>query len=198
MNVINKQTELFNYFSAELIRLNTKAKQLATLPLPQGKSQTTLEVQFLLQLQAKMKQLQQALTEERGEKLRLQQQVQDLRKSNQTKQRVFSSWDTKKLDVEINMNKVMSMANPFSASQDRHRLTFYEKDRETESMMKEGIECPLTPRKSFDDMESKGEDKHSEKFWQNQVQRVIQQNKNYKHLYKENKKIREKHESALK
>ena len=67
-----------------------------------------------------------------------------------------------------------------------------------ENMFQDKIALPLTPRKSFDDVEDKTEEKHSEKFWQNQVQRVIQQNKNYKHLYTENKKIREKHETALK
>lgn len=194
----NKQSELLNYFTVELSRLDARSKQLASLPQPQGKSQSTFEIQFLLQLKAKLKELQQALAEERCEKQRLQKIVQNMSKTSHTKQPTLSKEDWRKLDTELKTAKAASMANPFFSSEERPRLTFIEKDKITEGMIKEGIHLPLTPRKSFDDIESKCEDKHSEKFWQNQVQRVIQQNKNYKHLYKENKRIREKHEHALK
>ena len=98
-----------------------------------------------------------------------------------------------------NRIKATSVNNQFNLNQERRRrLTLYPKDRQKDSMLLENLERSITPRKSFDDTESRLEEKYGEKFWQSQVQRVIQQNKNYQKLYIENKKMKEKLEDDRK
>lgn len=53
-------------------------------------------------------------------------------------------------------------------------------------------------RKSFDDTSSRLDEKYGEKFWQNQVQRVIKQSKNYSMLYNTNKKLTDKEKIEIK
>ena len=91
--------------------------------------------------------------------------------------------------------KAVSLNNQFNLNQERkRRLTFYSKDHERDIMFQENLDMSNTPRKSFDDTESRLEEKYGERFWQNQVQRVKQQNKNYRALYLENKKMKEEFE----
>lgn len=85
----------------------------------------------------------------------------------------------------------------FSTEKSRHRYTMIGKPSEEEELFTPHEDMNNSMRKSFDETSSRLEEKYGEKFWQNQVQRVIKQSQNYSMLYNTKKRIGDKEKQEL-
>lgn len=212
-----KQQELLKYFVSQQIKLKQKITEMQQLkqgmgadtPKPSdfrgyrddpGKSNNP-EVKFLILMKEKLKILKQALDKERSDKLKLARRLRETKTGPETTRHDHSPMFTREsVKPRLSFRKTTSLHNPFNFSSEEksHRNTMIGKPCIDEPLFTTPDDLNSSMRKSFDETNSRLEEKYGEKFWQNQVQRVIKQSQNYSMLYNTNKKIRDKEKLDLK
>jgi hypothetical protein len=221
-----KQSQLLNYLISQLSDLSSlknpqdfsqKIEEVKSLKsdaskvnksLPEPKRETeevkttkTEEVNFLLLLKQKLKLLQTALEKERADKLKLSKMLRDIKNGSTTERKSLSPiFPDERRDPRLSFKKTTSMHNNmfnFSTEKSRHRYTMIGKPSEEEELFTPHEDMNNSMRKSLDETSSRLEEKYGEKFWQNQVQRVIKQSQNYSMLYNTKKRIGDKEKQDL-
>lgn len=212
-----KQQELLKYFVSQQIKFKQKITELQQLKKGGGgdahkpsdfrgyrdepSKSNNPEVKFLLLMKEKLKILKQALDKERADKLKLARKLRETKTGPETTRHDRSPMFTRdSVRPRLSFRKSGSLHNPFTFCSDEktHRNTMMGKPSADEPLFTTPDDLNSSMRKSFDETNSRLEEKYGEKFWQNQVQRVIKQSQNYSMLYNTNKKIRDKEKLDLK
>jgi hypothetical protein len=212
----NKQQQLLNYLISQQIKMNKSNNfseykmQVSQLPRSKTmkndmsefrahqdhqKKQNSDEVKFLNLIKQKMASLQTAVKKERGEKLKLSKMLRDMKNNEHSSRADMSPMQScsETPSSRLSFRKINSTHhNPFDMSNEkfRHRNTIIGRPTDDDQMSQLHDENNSSFRKSLDDTSSRLDEKYGEKFWQNQVQRVIKQSQNYSMLYNTNKKIK--------
>ncbi|CAI2385881.1 unnamed protein product [Moneuplotes crassus] len=149
------------------------------------KTPSQSEVNFLLALKEKIKILHAALKKEKEDKAKLSVKLTKVQTGADSEQDSRSSF--------ANSN------SPFNFNEERARgYTMLHRSRGNSMIGTRKDQQNNSMRKSLDETSYRLEDKYGEKFWQNQVQRVIKQNQNYSMLYNTKKQLTEKENLEVK